>query len=693
MAASPDRAGRSGRGGRPWSWSLALMVAAMTAAAFVRAEDNASNRLTIEAIDGGAWRSGAVTIDVDWAAPAGPALRLRAVSIMLPPPLGRLDGVHLNCSGVRITARRLHCPAAQVRAVRADGTPLEFMLDFAYEPVSGLIEVDVPQVAIADGTLALHLQAGAGVPRLEMTGTDLALSALPAWGDFVIDAGTATFALNWRGDVEGVVEGQVSVAGLAVHDASGRIATEDLDATTTFSARRDEAGAWRGSFDIGLVSGGVYVEPVFIDLALHPLSLHADAAYGVEEALLEFRDFSLEQDAVLALDGSVLRVRGGQLESAVIERFAAQFPGAYDAWLAGFLVGTPLSSLDIGGTATGRIVYDDGRAQALDVILERVNAEDRDGRFALYGLAGEIHWAEYGAALDASSIHFDGGHFRGAGFDGATLELGIAGAAVDLLEPARIPMLGGALEIRTFTLRDYVSEELALGFEATLEPIELGQLTLALDWPAFAGTLEGRLPLLKYHDGVLTVGGKLEARAFDGDITVEDLRIEQPLGLLPELGATVRLRNIDLEQLTEIVPFGRVTGRIDGDIVDLRMLKGEPISFDARLQSTADDDSRRRLSQRAVDTIARVAGGGAVLSTTFLRIFKNFAYKQLGIACRLENDICHMDGVAPAEDGYYIVEGAFLPRIDLIGRVRTVHWSRLMAQLEEALAEGEFVID
>ncbi|MEX2482565.1 MAG: hypothetical protein WD928_17035 [Gammaproteobacteria bacterium] len=665
----------------------------MAACNFARADDNTANRLTIAAIDGGAWRSGAVTIEVDWAAPSGPALQLRAASVTLPPPLGRLDGVQLNCSGVRITAQRLHCPAAQVRAVRADGTPLEFMLDLAYAPASGLVQVDVPRVAIADGTLAVHLEAGAGVPRLEMSGTDLALSALPAWGDFVIEAGTATFDLEWRGDAQGVVEGTVAVDGLAIHDASGRIATEDLDATTTFSARRDDAGAWRGRFDLGLVSGGVYVEPVFIDLAVHPLSLRAAAVYRAEEELLEFADFSLEQKAVLALDGTVLRVRDGQLESVTIERFAAYFPGAYDAWLAGFLVGTPLASLDIGGKATGRIVYDDGRPQALDVVLERVNAEDRDGRFALYGLAGEIHWAAYGAALDASSVHFDGGHFHGAGFDGATLVLGVAGAAMDLLEPARIPLLGGALVIETFTLRDYASAELALGFEASLEPIELGQLTLALDWPAFAGTLEGRLPLLEYHDGVLTVGGKLEARAFDGDITVEDLRIEQPLGLVPELGATIRLRNIDLARLTEIVPFGRVTGRIDGDIVDLRMLKGEPVSFDARLQSTADDDSRRRLSQRAVDTIARVAGGGAVLSTTFLRIFKNFAYKQLGIACRLENDICHMDGVAPAEDGYYIVEGAFLPRIDLIGRVRTVHWSRLMAQLEEALAEGEIVID
>ncbi|MEQ8664036.1 MAG: hypothetical protein RLW62_24730, partial [Gammaproteobacteria bacterium] len=326
--------------------------------------------------------------------------------------------------------------------------------------------------------------------------------------------------------------------------------------------------------------------------------------------------------------------------------------------------------------------------------LAHLNLEDRDGRLALYGLDGEIHWAANGAALAATEVSVDGGYFYGAGFDATTLVLGIAGEAVDLLEPVRIPLLGGALTIEQFTLRDYGSDELALGLEATLEPIDLGQLTLALEWPAFAGTLSGRLPLLTYRDGVVTLGGDLEARAFDGDVTISKLRIARPLGLVPEIEADIRMRNLDLAQITEVVPFGRVTGRLDVDIEDLRMLKGEPVRFDARIRTPPDDDSRHLLSQRAVDTISRVAGGGgAVLSTTFLRVFENFAYDRLGISCRLENDVCHMDGIAPADEGYYIVKGALLPRVDLIGHVRRVHWSRLMAQLEQALAEGEFRIE
>ena len=65
-----------------------------------------------------------------------------------------------------------------------------------------------------------------------------------------------------------------------------------------------------------------------------------------------------------------------------------------------------------------------------------------------------------------------------------------------------------------------------------------------------------------------------------------------------------------------------------------------------------------------------------------LRIFDDFPYDKLGISCRLENGICEMGGVAPAEKGYYIVKGRFLPpRLDVIGYADRVNWRSLVAQL------------
>jgi hypothetical protein len=40
-----------------------------------------------------------------------------------------------------------------------------------------------------------------------------------------------------------------------------------------------------------------------------------------------------------------------------------------------------------------------------------------------------------------------------------------------------------------------------------------------------------------------------------------------------------------------------------------------------------------------------------------------------------------MEGIEPAQGGYYIVKGSGLPRIDVIGNQRRVAWTRLVRQL------------
>jgi hypothetical protein len=109
-----------------------------------------------------------------------------------------------------------------------------------------------------------------------------------------------------------------------------------------------------------------------------------------------------------------------------------------------------------------------------------------------------------------------------------------------------------------------------------------------------------------------------------------------------------------------------------------------PVAFDASFATPAGDTSRHRISQKAVDNISSIGGGGVggVLSRSMLRFFDDFPYDKLGISCRLENGTCEMGGVASAANGYYIVKGRFLPpRLDVIGFADRVNWSSLIAQL------------
>jgi hypothetical protein len=207
--------------------------------------------------------------------------------------------------------------------------------------------------------------------------------------------------------------------------------------------------------------------------------------------------------------------------------------------------------------------------------------------------------------------------------------------------------------------------------------------------------LTGASPTLEYREGNLSVGGTLAANVFDGRVEVDRLRLEQPFGNLPRLSADMKIRRIDLEAATRAFSFGRIEGRLDGDVKNLRLLKWRPVAFDGRLYSSPGDDSRRRISQRAIENISDLGGGGAagVLSRGFLRFFEDFAYDRIALGCRLQDGVCHMSGLEPHRSGgYYIVKGRLLPRIDVIGFASRVSWDGFVAQLKSATqSEGPVV--
>ena len=117
--------------------------------------------------------------------------------------------------------------------------------------------------------------------------------------------------------------------------------------------------------------------------------------------------------------------------------------------------------------------------------------------------------------------------------------------------------------------------------------------------------------------------------------------------------------------------------------------------MDMRFYTPPDDRSQHRISQRAVENLASVGGGGAaaVLSTGFLQFFDVFAYDRIGLRCVLADNVCRMSGVGPAGSGpqgtgYYLVKGRGVPRIDVVGFRDTVSWPRLVQQLAAITRSG-----
>jgi len=198
------------------------------------------------------------------------------------------------------------------------------------------------------------------------------------------------------------------------------------------------------------------------------------------------------------------------------------------------------------------------------------------------------------------------------------------------------------------------------------------------------------LPDAQYADNRLTFKGGITIAMFDGQVRIDDLAMERPFGVAPMLAADIVYDQLDLQPLTAAFGFGEITGRLDGKVGNLRLLDWAPVQFDADFHSSPGYRGKKKISQRAVRDLTSVGGGGiaAGLQNTALQMFSTFSYSRLGLKCILRENVCQMDGVGSAGQGYTIVEGSGLPRITVVGFSRRVDWPVLLARLK-AVTEGQ----
>ncbi len=395
-------------------------------------------------------------------------------------------------------------------------------------------------------------------------------------------------------------------------------------------------------------------------------------------------------EAVFALD---TEAGSGTIRRARITLGEVVLPAAYSAYIQPFAANTGVQALQVQGRLQGRIDYARDGLRALDLEFMDVSLEDVPGRFGIHGLGGRLAWA-----LDArqrrSRLSWSNGHVYGVPVGAGQLRFEIQDGALRLLRPARIPVLDGVLRIEALVAADLGTEAAAWRVDGALTPLSMEALSRTLNWPPLSGTLSGVIPDVRYAKGHLRVGGALGMGIFGGDITITDLRLEDPFGDVPRLFAHVDIRGVDLLTLTQALDFGKIEGKLDGSVRDLRLEHWRPVQFDAAFFSAHDGDTSREISQRALENISALSGGGVTeaLSRGFLGMFKAFRYKRLGIRCRLAKGICEMGGVAPAGEGYYLVEGGGLPRIDVIGYNRRVDWHDLVARLKAAVGSDSPVV-
>lgn len=648
-------------------------------------------------VTGAAWQ--AHGIDLKLRHHDGPGLLQIAIArLTLPEPLPVLKGINLDCTDFSIDSEQLRCRTGQLRIDQYLGVPLSAQVSFGYLAATGALDFAVTELALAKGLMAIRGNMADGAWDLHLDATNLDVAQLPSemrrlfpsvpldkdggHGRLVISA-----KLSGQGPEIAEVDFRVTSQELGFSAAAGRYAAQGL------SGRLQ--GHWRsplqgGPFkiELRLATGQLYLDPVFLEMPVQsPLTARVAGRWEGERLRIDSLDWHHTQ--ILQARGT-LAVQLGEttlLEQADIEIAEAAFPAVYNHYLQPLLIGTALSELQTGGHAKGRLSVSQDGLQALELELAELQLDDIQGRFGVQGLTGRLAWGQ-DARPRRSTLRWQQAQVYRLAIGASELSLASQAGVFRLVGQGHIPLLDGALVIDRLEGEGLGSEDLSWQFNGLLTPISMESLSAALGWPAFSGRLSGEIPDVRYADQRLAVGGALLIRLFGGEITITRLRIEDPFGAVPTVFADLDLDGLDLAALTRRFDFGRIEGKLEGHVRNLRLENWEPVQFEARFATPKGDRSRRKISQRAVENLSALGGGAgaaAVLSQGFLSMFKEFNYRRLGLSCRLANGVCEMDGVAPAPQGYYIVEGQGLPRIDVIGYTRRVDWHELLARLKAAL--------
>ena len=275
--------------------------------------------------------------------------------------------------------------------------------------------------------------------------------------------------------------------------------------------------------------------------------------------------------------------------------------------------------------------------------------------------------------------------FGGQSVGRITAAISLSNNALIFPQPIHAEIFGGAVEISALRWPDVVNNPKQLSFSAEMKRLQLDDLSRALHWPPFSGTLTGSIPQVQSVGNTLQTNGEIQAELFGGQVRLGKLEIENPFSSLAAIQLDARLSGIDLEQVTKTFSFGRISGILEGSIDDLVITDKQPSQFRADLHSV-DRGTEQRISVEALNKITVLSSGASAgaLYSGLAGFFDSFRYSKLGFKASLKNDRLTLRGVESQGDQEFLVVGSLLPpRVNIVSHTQNIAFSELLRRLQQ----------
>lgn len=458
-------------------------------------------------------------------------------------------------------------------------------------------------------------------------------------------------------------------------DASGLHAGDKLTAQLVLSAQQLES-RWHWKAVLDWQQGEFFWQPFYFAKTGSTFEIagtYQAPLLNVKQANLAIKDVgNLSASAQINLQTKVL-------DAIKIHAREVDFDGLYQTFIQPMAQKSVFGNLKVSGKADWQFEAKDLQPQHFELDIENANIEDLNGKFGFSNLNAHIPW-DYDEAQKIF-LAYEQGHLLKLPL-GLTHLTAVVNRYSIVTPKLTLPVLDGALQFEDVSAA-WVGNGMVWHLQMQLQPISMKSFSQALGWPEMNGQIDGHIPLITYANKQLNMDGQMQFNMFNGMVAMSDLRIDNPIGVGPKLYANLKMRDIDLGNLTRTFNFGSIEGKLEGDVKHLRLENWKPVYMDAMIQ-TADGKHTKKVSQRAVENITALGGEGtaAALQRTFLRFFKEFNYEKIGLSCQLRQDICKMGGVESTPGGFVIVKGKGAPSVNVNGYTQYVSWKDLLARMQ-----------
>lgn len=560
----------------------------------------------------------------------------------------RFRDLKLHCRDFHLDTKALSCHEGTLR--RGARPPLSFTLDYRFD--GGKLQLTLQDAEVAGwSTIVKRLRRWHPVGRF-----DLRLSA---------DRTQAKF--------------DFAVRGLGFNTADYSIAGEGIAGTVAVTAQRTgQRWQWRAEADWS--GGEAFWSPWY-----RRAGVRMSAAGDMTPAQMKVDQARLTLDRLGSLTAGLNWDRkAGKVQSWGFVTEPLNLAAAVKEWVQPMLDARGLPAISASGTTRYAAEWADGTLQSFYAGIEDASFADRRGRLTLTGVNASVPWSRHDES--AASVAIEGGMLDDFPLGGFRVPLRLRG--FDIAVPRTvIPFLDGRIHIDDFHAAR-PGAAWSGRFSGGIEEVSMPRLTAAMGLPPMAGSLTMRIPAAAYADHVLNLGGDMSIDVFDGRIVVRRLKLIDPLSKTSRFVADVEARRLDLGLLTSTFSFGSIIGRLDANIDDLELQAWKPLAFRARLFSSPGD-YRRAISRGAlidISALGGAAGAAAVRAIPAAGFFNTFSYDRIGVGCVLKANVCHLDGIAPAGDGYVLVQGSGIPAVKVMGYNRSIDWDLLVSRLKAVIA-------